>query len=180
MGLEGASARGFPQAGTKNPAHTAAATNCRGAHYRGEVTTDFHLQRLRAPQSAVDVLEIYGGWAEVSCQAHAFGLRASQPIEKDLGAEVADGSQTALRKLVQRPCPWLALWELPCTHWSRWQYVRQLLPPAGGAREPSTRRRNQGQRRGELLPRRRQAGQVLPARAAPRFGHVPDSRCREA
>ena len=179
VGPEGASARGSPQAGTKD--HTAAATNRRRAGYRGE-GHDRHPPTTISWTSIrrVDILEIYGGWAEVSYQAHAFGLRASQPIEKDLGTEVTDGSQTALRKLVQRLCPWLTLWELPCTHWSRWQYINYYSRPEEFA---NLRRGEETKVYAAVNSRRRQAGQVLPARATregPRFGHVPDPRRREA
>ena len=84
---------------------------------------------LRWP-SALDVQEVYAGWAEISLTAADADMRVGQPVEKDLGTEItADGSGCLVERVLSSS-PWLTVWELPCTIWCRFQdinYARRLI-----------------------------------------------------
>ena len=71
-----------------------------------------------------DLVEIYGGFANITEEGLRQGLRVMQPVDKVHGISLetkADHQQ--LRQLLHRHKPFLSLWEIRCDPWSRIQHL---------------------------------------------------------
>lgn len=74
-------------------------------------------RRLR--RHKVDIVEVYGGHANVTARAMECGLRALQPIDKIHGIKLDTRADHAwLRSLLKRWSPFLTLLEPECKLWS--------------------------------------------------------------
>ncbi|CAE7823434.1 DNMT3A [Symbiodinium sp. CCMP2456] len=92
------------------------------------VEQEVYLNRARQARSMrnfrSDLLDIYGGKAEITAQALRAGLRALQPVDKVYGWELRRKSDYAnLENLVLRHRPYLLVYEIPCTAWSNIQHL---------------------------------------------------------
>ncbi|CAE7864917.1 unnamed protein product, partial [Symbiodinium necroappetens] len=95
------------------------------------VEQEVYLNRARRARSMrnfrSDLLEIYGGNAEITAQALRVGLRALQPVDKVYGWELRRKSDyDQLENLVLRHRPYLLVYEIPCTAWSNIQPREEL------------------------------------------------------
>ena len=71
-----------------------------------------------------DLLEVYGGFANISIEGIKHGLKVAQPIDKVHGVAIetrADHEQ--LRQLLRRHRPFLTVWEIRCDPWSHIQHL---------------------------------------------------------
>ena len=66
-----------------------------------------------------DILEVYGGQAEISAQALRAGLRVLQPVDKVYGIPLDYKTDFAkLQDMIMQHRPYLLVYEIPCTAWS--------------------------------------------------------------
>ena len=66
-----------------------------------------------------DLVEIYGGMANVSIEALDRGLRVLQPVDKAHGVEISTRTDhRRLRDLLLQRRPFLTIWEIRCDPWS--------------------------------------------------------------
>ena len=84
-------------------------------------------RRMRQYRS--DVLEVYGGHAEITACALRSGLRALQPVDQVYGLSLdADADFDRLKACVLQHRPYLLVYEIPCTAWTNIQNLN--YPPA--------------------------------------------------
>ena len=96
------------------------------------LATEFHVthnsvqQARRLRKHQYDLIEIYGGTGNISQAALQAGLRVLQPIDHTTGVDLRRGpDHDALRQLLVRWKPYLAVWEPPCTAWSPLQRLNR-------------------------------------------------------
>ena len=71
-----------------------------------------------------DLVEIYGGFANISAEGLQQGLRVLQPIDKVHGINIESKSDhQQLRRLLHQHRPFLTVWEIRCDPWSRIQHL---------------------------------------------------------
>ncbi|CAE7457471.1 unnamed protein product, partial [Symbiodinium necroappetens] len=104
--------------------------NQRAVHSMWLVERDVYQQRTRQAREMrrflVDLLEIYGGTAEITAQALRAGLRALQPVDRVYGLNLQSRSDfDKLEALVLRHRPYLLVYEIPCTAWSNIQHLNR-------------------------------------------------------
>ena len=104
--------------------------NQRAVHSMWLVERDVYQQRTRQAREMrrflVDLLEIYGGTAEITAQALQAGLRALQPVDRVYGLNLQSRSDfDKLEALVLRHRPYLLVYEIPCTAWSNIQHLNR-------------------------------------------------------
>ena len=75
-------------------------------------------------QFACDIVEIYGGFANITAEALRSGLRAVQPVDRVHGIDLTTRQDhERLRQLLLRRRPYLIVWELRCDPWSNIQHL---------------------------------------------------------
>ena len=71
-----------------------------------------------------DLVEIYGGMANITAEALAQGLRVLQPVDQVHGIDIKNkADHEVLRNLLLKRRPFLVLWELRCDPWSNIQHL---------------------------------------------------------
>ena len=66
-----------------------------------------------------DIVEVFGGFGEISMQAHRQGLFALQPYDSTYGCDLRDPQQVeSLEQDMVRWNPRLSVIEFPCRVWS--------------------------------------------------------------
>ncbi|CAE7560935.1 GIP [Symbiodinium sp. CCMP2456] len=71
-----------------------------------------------------DIVEIYGGHAEITYEALAQGLRVLQPVDQIHGISLCTPADfSTLRSLLLKHKPFVTVFEFPCTLWSNAQYL---------------------------------------------------------
>ena len=97
---------------------------------RNALTTEARLYQQQAERArslrrhGCDLVEIYGGFANITEEGLKQGLRVMQPVDKVHGISLetqADHQQ--LRQLLHRQKPFLSIWEIRCDPWSRIQHL---------------------------------------------------------
>ena len=84
-------------------------------------------------QRKVDVMEIWGGHAEVSYQAAEQGWWATSPYDIKYGIDLKyPEERQALLDDIDRLAPRLVLCEFPCHLWGRWRGTTMASPLSGG------------------------------------------------
>ena len=82
------------------------------------------LQARAFRKYGTDIVEIYGGNAEITRAALDQGLRALQPVDVKYGLTLQTSRDfDALRTLLLKHKPFLAVFEFPCTLWSNVQHL---------------------------------------------------------
>ena len=72
----------------------------------------------------VDIVEVYGGHAEITHQALRHGLRALQPVDRDYGINLDDRADfERLRPKLLAWRPFLLIYEIACALWSNVQRI---------------------------------------------------------
>ena len=81
-------------------------------------------QARKARVYKVDVIEVYGGHAEITREALRVGLRALQPVDDVYGIHLrTKASYEQLRLLIKKHKPFLVIYEIECKLWSNIQYL---------------------------------------------------------
>ena len=76
------------------------------------------MQRMHGT-SRPDILEVFGGHAEVSVQAWKHGLLALQPVDIEYGTDLSSPDEREdLIASIRETQPRLVIVEFPCTLWS--------------------------------------------------------------
>ena len=71
-----------------------------------------------------DVVEIYGGFANITAEAISRGLKALQPVDKVYGIPLnSRADHERLRGFLLKHRPFLVIWEFRCDPWSRIQHL---------------------------------------------------------
>ena len=71
-----------------------------------------------------DLLEVYGGFANISIEGIKQGLKVAQPIDKVHGVAIeTKADHEHLRQLLRRHRPFLTVWEIRCDPWSHIQHL---------------------------------------------------------
>ena len=71
-----------------------------------------------------DLLEVYGGFANISIEGIKQGLKVAQPIDKVHGMAIeTKADHEHLRQLLRRHRPFLTVWEIRCDPWSHIQHL---------------------------------------------------------
>lgn len=75
-------------------------------------------------QFLCDIVEIFGGFANITAEALRAGLRAVQPVDRVHGTDLTTRQDhERLRHLLLRRRPYLIVWELRCDPWSNIQHL---------------------------------------------------------
>ena len=82
-----------------------------------------HVHRCRAlRQHRLDIVEVYGGFANITVEALARGLRAGQPVDRIHGISLESRSDHRwLRSMLLEWKPFLTVFEIRCDPWSNIQ-----------------------------------------------------------
>ena len=71
-----------------------------------------------------DLVEIYGGFANISAEGLSRGLRVTQPVDQVHGVQLDSvRDHVELRRFLLQLLPFLSIWELRCDAWSRIQHL---------------------------------------------------------
>ena len=71
-----------------------------------------------------DLVEIYGGFANITAEGIAHGLRVLQPVDKVHGIDLdTKKDHEILRRLLRQHKPFLVIWEIRCDPWPRIQHL---------------------------------------------------------
>ena len=90
------------------------------ARLYGEQAARAHALR----QHRCDLVEIYGGYANITAEGLRCGLRALQPVDRVYGLSLdTKKDHQELRQLLLRHRPFLTVWEIRCDPWSRIQHL---------------------------------------------------------
>ena len=122
-----------------------------------------------------DLVEIYGGHAEITRVGVLCGLRVLQPVDKASGIAL-DPSQdfSVLRNLLLKHKPFLAVYEFPCTLWSIIQHINYDRATLEAMRKEQTLRISEMVKTIQLV-HMKYGGHFLlqnPAQLTPPFGSI--------
>ena len=83
----------------------------------------FHVHQARAlRRHRLDVVEIYGGFANITAEALSRGLRAAQPVDQVHGVRLdRPADHDRLRRLLLQQLPFLTVYEIRCDAWTNIQ-----------------------------------------------------------